>query len=109
MRFVAACDTRGVTLAAASAAHGKTAGLAELGALRHHATRYFRPIRNEFGAKPQGVWRAGLLGIHRALGPGAIGSAKNQRTDQQRRTVDEAFVSHVILPGLKSDSAPAGR
>jgi hypothetical protein len=80
-----------------AAAHRQAARLAELRIFRVHASRHFRDVRNDVGAQPHRVGRAGLLLFGTALSTGAI-EAPNQGADQQHETANKTHSPHSCVP-----------
>jgi hypothetical protein len=83
----------------ASAAHRDTAGVAELGSLGVHASRYLCDIGYYVGAQPHGIWRASLAFRVGTLRRGAIDTA-NDCAGQERQTVNNTYDPHQIPPDL---------
>jgi hypothetical protein len=80
-----------------AATHRQAARLAELRIFGFHASRHFRDIRNDIGAQPHRVGRAGLLLIGTALSAGAI-ETPNQGADQQHETANKMHSPHSYVP-----------
>src|SRR5580704_7905072 len=89
----------------AAAGHRRTALLAELRAFCVHTCRDFRHVRNDVGAKPHRIRRAGLLDIDgrggSPLGAGPVKAAKQDCPDRQCQPANEVYGPHVFLPGFK--------
>jgi hypothetical protein len=95
-------------MAATHAPHGDTARLAELRPFPHHAR--FDPVRvrNELGAEPHRVGRAGLACFgHTILGRGGV-EADQKCADGQRQPKRETHGTHMVCsPFARVAPAPA--
>jgi hypothetical protein len=80
----------------ASAYHDEATWLAELRPLRFHARGYLRHVRNNVGAQPHRVGRAGLARRVAALRRRAI-DAINKDTGQQRQPAKETSNPHRLF------------
>jgi hypothetical protein len=97
-----------MTAAATHARHGDTAGLAELRSLRHHARSHPVRVRDELGAKPHRVGRAGLACFgHTILSRGCL-EADQKCADGQRQPKRETHGTHMVCsPFARVAPAPA--
>jgi len=95
-------------MAATHVRHGDTARLAELRPFPHHAR--FDPVRvrNELGAEPHRVGRAGLACFgHTILGRGGV-EADQKCADGQRQPKRETHGTHMVCsPFARVAPAPA--
>jgi hypothetical protein len=77
--------------------HGEAALPAQMPVIVDHAFGNFRHIRNEIGAKPHCIGRAGLAGLGRALGKSAL-KADQQKSGRQRRPADKTHgPQHMVI------------
>jgi hypothetical protein len=87
--------------AAAATRHGHAALRTDLGVLCFHAGGDLHHVRNDVGAQPHRIGRAGLLHRGGDLGAGATHAAKKKCANRQRQPANKENGPHLVFPGVE--------